>query len=220
MNGRLIVIEGLDGSGKATQTELLYKYILSKNIYCTRLSYPNYESDSSALVKMYLGGELSDNAEGVSAYAASAFYAVDRCADYLKYHKSRYESGGLFISDRYATSNAVYQTAKLPKENWDEFLDWLEDLEYAKLGVPKPDVVIYLDMDINVSQRLLAKRYSDGGSKDIHELDTGFLECCREAAMYCVKHYGWQYIRCDNGYAPRSVEDISDDVIKIASKYI
>ena len=220
MKGRLIVIEGLDGSGKATQTELLHKYITGKNIECTRLSYPNYSSDSSALVRMYLAGELSDKPEGVSAYAASAFYAVDRCADYLKFHKRKYENGGLFVSDRYATSNAIYQTAKLPKEEWAAFLDWLEDFEYTKLGVPKPDAVIYLDMDVNVSQKLLEKRYSDGGKKDIHEVDTAFLAKCREAAMYCAEHYGWQYIRCDDGQFPRSVSDISSDVIRITEKII
>ena len=216
MKGRLIVIEGLDGSGKATQTDLLYKYITNKNVKCTRLSYPNYDSDSSALIKMYLSGELSDSAQGVSAYAAAAFYAVDRCADYLKYHKQRYENGELFLSDRYATSNAIYQTAKLPKDEWDDFLDWLEDFEYIKLGVPKPDSVIYLDMGVNVSQKLLEKRYKDGGKKDIHELDTEFLKKCREAALYCANHYGWQYIKCDNGHEPRAIEDISAEIIGIA----
>lgn len=213
MKGKLIVIEGLDGSGKATQTQLLAKALTADGRQVTRLSYPNYDSPSSALVKMYLSGELSKDPAGVNPYAAAAFYAVDRCADYIKSWRSSYEDGGLFVSDRYATSNAVYQTTKLPKEEWKPFLAWLEDLEYARLGVPKPDMVIYLDMDVDVSQKLLAKRYGgDEAKKDIHESSVDFLRSCRETALFAAGQLGWHVIRCDDGRYPRSLDDIAAEV--------
>lgn len=221
MNGKLIVIEGLDGSGKATQTKLLCEHLKSKGIAFSQISYPNYDSPSSALIKMYLGGELADTPDGVNPYAAAAFYAVDRCADYLKYRKAEYESGALFVSDRYATSNAVYQTSKLPQESWDEYISWLDDLEYNKLGVPRPDIVIYLDMDIDVSQKLLSKRYDGNESKkDIHEADTAFLKRCRETALFAAQKLGWHVIRCDDGSAPLSLEEISHNIIETVTPFL
>ena len=221
MKGKLIVIEGLDGSGKATQTALLCEYLSGLGRSFKKLSFPNYDSPSSALVKMYLSGELSSTPDGVNPYAAASFYAVDRCADYLKYWKTDYENGGLFVSDRYATSNAVYQTSKLPKEQWGEYLRWLEDLEYVKLGVPKPDVVIYLDMDVEVSQKLLSKRYKgDEAKKDLHEANVEFLKKSRKTALYAAAELGWHVIRCDDGEQPRSVEDISKDIIAAAREYL
>ena len=210
MNGRLIVIEGLDGSGKATQTKILCDYLKENDISFTRLSYPNYDSPSSSLVKMYLGGELADDPDKVNPYAAAAFYAVDRCADFIKFHKDNYDNGGLFISDRYATSNAVYQTGKLPYEEWDSYIDWLYELEYEKLGIPKPDIVIYLDMSVDVSQKLLTARYNgNDGKKDIHECNVDFLKKCRETALYCAKKLDWKVISCDDGEKPKPVEDIA-----------
>ena len=221
MSGKLIVIEGLDGSGKATQTALLCERIEKLGIGYSRISYPNYDSPSSSLVRMYLGGELSDDPDGVNPYAAAAFYAVDRCADFLKYRKKEYDGGGLFISDRYATSNAVYQTSKLPKEQWAAYIGWLDDLEYNKLGVPRPDLVIYLDMDIGVSQKLLSKRYNgDDNKKDIHEANTDFLKRCRETALFAAKTLGWHIIRCDDGETPRSPDDISNDIFEAAKPFL
>ena len=157
----------------------------------------------------------------MNPYAAAAFYAVDRCADFLKYWKDEYEGGGLFVSDRYATSNAVYQTSKLPEAQWGDYLRWLENFEYDKLGVPKPDVVIYLDMDVSVSQQLLSKRYGgDESKKDIHELDVGFLRSCRRTALCAAEALGWHVIRCDDGRQPRSVSDISKDIIEAAKPYL
>ena len=221
MSGKLIVIEGLDGSGKATQTELLCKKTEQLGLRYSRISYPNYDSPSSSLVKMYLGGELSKDPDGVNPYAAAAFYAVDRCADFLKYRKKDYDTGGLFISDRYATSNAVYQTSKLPRNEWEAYINWLDDFEYNKLGVPKPDLVIYLDMDISVSQKLLSKRYNGIESKkDIHEADTEFLKRCRETALFAAKTLGWHVVRCDDGENPRSLESISHDIYKAARPFL
>lgn len=213
MSGKLIVIEGLDGSGKATQTAHLCDYIKEKGIEYTKLSFPNYDSPSSSLVKMYLGGEFSETPGGVNAYAAATFYAVDRCAGFLKDWKSDYDNGRLFIADRYSTSNAVYQTSKLPKNEWDMFLNWIEDFEYNKLGVPKPDRVIYLDMSVEVSQKLMSLRYQgDESKKDIHESSVEFLKQCRESALYAAEKLGWFVVSCDDGEKPRSVDDISKDI--------
>ncbi len=221
MNGKLIVIEGLDGSGKATQTALLCEHLKETGRSFTRLSYPNYDSPSSALVKMYLGGELSKDADGVNPYAAAAFYAVDRCADFLKFHKTDYENGGLFVSDRYATSNAIYQTSKLDESEWDAYISWLDDFEYKKLGVPRPDAVIYLDMSVEVSQKLLSKRYGgDESKKDIHEVNVDFLKQCRKTALCAAEKLGWHVIRCDDGETPRSIRDISGEVIALAERFI
>ncbi len=216
MSGRLIVIEGLDGSGKATQTDILCRCLTDRGVPFTKLSYPNYDSPSSAPVKMYLDGELADSPDKVNPYAAAVFYAVDRCADFIKYHKEAYDNGGLFISDRYATSNAIYQTGKLPFDEWDGYIDWLYDLEYNKLGIPKPDIVIYLDMSVDVSQKLLTARYNGNDSKkDIHECNVEFLRQCRETALYCAKKLGWTVIRCDDGETPRPVEKIAEEIRKI-----
>ena len=212
-SGKLIVIEGLDGSGKATQTKLLCDRLSKLDIEYTKMSFPNYESPSSALVKMYLGGELGTSADDVNPYAASVFYAADRCATFIKEYKHDYENGRLFISDRYSTSNAIYQTSKLPKEDWDSFLLWLEDLEYNKLEVPKPDLVIYLDMSVNVSQALMSQRYGgDETKKDIHEKNISFLIKCRQTALYTANKLGWKIIRCDNGISPRSIDDIASEI--------
>ena len=220
MSGKLIVIEGLDGSGKATQTKLLCDYLSGRGIEYTKLSYPKYDNPSSSLVKMYLGGELSDSPDGVNPYAAATFYAVDRCADFIKNHKAAYDNGSLFVSDRYATSNAVYQTSKLVCREWDGYLAWLEDFEYVKLGIPKPDIVIYLDMSVEVSQKLLSSRYGGVESKkDIHECDTDFLSRCRKTALYCAERLNWSVIRCDDGETPLPPNVIAD-MIKMKIKEI
>lgn len=221
MRGKLIVIEGLDGSGKATQTNNLFQYIKNKNINCRRLSFPNYESPSSALVKMYLGGEFSDTPDGVNAYAASSFYAVDRCAGFLKDWKSDYDTGKTLLCDRYATSNAIYQLSKLPENEWDTFLNWIEDFEYDKLGVPKPDKVIYLDMSVDVSQKLLSARYKgDESKKDIHESNVEFLKQCRKSAVYAADKLGWTVVSCDDGANPRSIDGIFGDIRKIVEEIL
>ena len=221
MSGKLIVIEGLDGSGKATQTASIFEYIKEKGVDCRRLSFPNYDSPSSALVKMYLSGELSDSPGGVNAYAASAFYAVDRCAGFLKDWKDDYHSGKIFLADRYATSNAIYQLSKLPESEWDVFLGWIEDFEYNKLGVPKPDKVIYLDMSVDVSQKLLSKRYNgDESKKDIHESNVEFLKECRKSAVYAAEKLGWAVVSCDDGENPRSIDEISRDIQKIVEEIL
>lgn len=212
--GKLIVIEGLDGSGKSTQLELLPQNLSAQGIHSQTVSFPDYDSDSSALVKMYLGGAFGKKPEDVNAYAASLFYAVDRYASYKANWGEYYNQNGVIVSGRYTTSNAVHQTSKMPESDWQGFLDWLYDLEYNKVGIPKPDKVIFLDMPVEVSQKLLSGRYSgDEAKKDIHESDTAYLEKCRKAAMFTARYSGWTIIPCAKDGKARSIQDISKDIL-------
>ena len=211
--GKLIVIEGLDGSGKSTQLELLPKSLSELGIECRTVSFPNYDSDSSALVKMYLSGEFGSKPEDVNAFAASTFYAVDRFASYKTNWGEFYENGGTVVAGRYTTSNAVHQASKLDPKKWEEFLSWLYEFEYEKIGIPKPDMVIFLDMPTDVSQKLLSKRYSgDNDKKDIHERDVDYLEHCRKAALFTAEFSGWQIVPCAENGEPRTIEAIAEDI--------
>ena len=208
----LIVIEGLDGSGKGTQAKLLAGKLNGQGKRVEKVSFPDYPSQSSALIKMYLAGEFGKHPDDVNAYAASSFYAVDRYASYKKNWEEIYKTG-IVIADRYTTSNAIHQCSKLHQNQWDEFLSWLFDFEYNKLSIPKPDVVIYLRVDPEVSQRLLEKRY-DGNieKKDIHEKDKEYLHRCQKAADYCAKRLGWMTIECIENGKMRSIESIADEI--------
>lgn len=213
--GKLIVIEGLDGSGKSTQLELLPQRLKEEGIDCKTVSFPNYESDSSALVKMYLRGDFGSNAGEVNAYAASCFYAVDRYASYKTNWGEFYNNGGIVVAGRYTTSNAVHQASKLQEENWEEFLSWLYDFEYNKIGIPKPDLVIFLDMPTSVSQKLLSKRYNDDNQKkDIHERDVDYLNHCRNSALFTAQFSNWQIISCAQGDNPKTIEQISNEILQ------
>lgn len=216
MPGKVVVIEGLDGSGKSTQFEIVDKLLSDKNIPHRAISFPDYDNPSSALVKMYLGGKFSKNATDVNAYAASSFYAVDRYASFKLYWEEAYKSGDLILASRYVTSNAIYQMVKCEKSEWDNYIDWLFEYEYNKLGLPKPDSVIFLDMPISVSQKLLSNRYDgDEDKKDIHEINVGFLNKCREAALYTAEKYNWNIIKCSDGKNPLPLEIITDEIMKI-----
>lgn len=219
--GKLIVIEGLDGSGKSTQLELLPKNLLKHGIQSQTVSFPDYDSDSSALVKMYLGGKFGKKPNDVNAYAASLFYAVDRFASYKTSWGSYYNQNGIIVSGRYTTSNAVHQTSKMDEGEWQGFIDWLYDLEYNKMGIPKPDKVIFLDMPVDVSQKLLSGRYKGNeAKKDIHESDTAYLDKCRKAAMFTAQYSGWKVIPCADGGEPRPIEAIAEDVLKETLKLL
>ncbi len=208
----MLVIEGLDGSGKATQTQKLMERLESLGKDAVKVSFPNYEDDSSALVKMYLRGDLGQ-AEEVNAYAASLFYTVDRYATFRKSYESFWKQGHCIVADRYTTSNMFHQCTKEPKENWDSYLSWLEDLEYEKVGLPRPTQVIYLDVEPEVSRALLSKRYEgDESKKDIHEANFAYLLRCREAALYAAEKFGWKVIACNKGSEMRSIEEISDEI--------
>ncbi len=217
MNAKFIVIEGLDGSGKATQAKILFDKISATGKTVKKLEFPDYANESSALVKMYLGGEFGSNPNDVNAYAASAFYAVDRVASFLKFWKKDYESDSVILSDRYATSNIIYQMSKLDKADWDSFIEWQEDFEYNKLAVPKPDKIIYLDVEPEVSQKLINKRYEgDESKKDLHEKNFAFLLECRKSALYAAKKCGWIVINCCENGEIKPIEVIAAEIEKAA----
>lgn len=216
MNGKLIVIEGLDGSGKATQAQKLFEKLKEQGKQIIKVSFPDYNSNSSALVKMYLNGEFGSDPNQVNPYAASSFYAIDRFASYTKNWKNFYLDDGTVIADRYTTSNAIHQCAKLPKEQWKDFINWLFHYEYELLGIPKPYRTLYLRVDPEVSQKLMTKRYQGNEErKDIHESDLEYLRRSREAADYCAKELGWTLIECVQNGDMRSIEDISADIFNV-----
>ena len=216
--GRLIVIEGLDGSGKGTQAKILAETLEKQCKKIKKVSFPVYESNSSALVKMYLAGEFGTRPGDVNAYAASSFYAVDRFASFKSDWEKLYSDDYIIIADRYTTSNGVHQCSKLPEEQWEDYMDWLYDFEYVKMGIPKPDCVIYLDMSPEVSQKLLSGRYrGDESKKDIHEKDREYLARSRKAARFCAEHDKWTTIKCDNGHNPYTIEEIALKVLNTVS---
>lgn len=212
MKGRLIVIDGLDGAGKQTQAALLLNHFAREGVPARGISFPDYTHTSSALVKQYLAGEFG-RADDVSAYAASSFYAVDRYASYVGYWKGDYLAGHTIIADRYATSNLIHQMGKLPRGEWDAFMDWSADFEYEKLGLPRPDAVLFLDMHPDVSERLLMKRYGgDASKKDIHEADAAYMCRCRVCALYAAERCGWSTVRCSDDRAAFSPQVIAERV--------
>jgi dTMP kinase len=195
--GKLIVFEGIDGSGKSTQFRRICARLESEGRHFKKLTFPRYQEQSSALIRMYLGGAFGENPGDVNAYAASTFYAVDRFASYIQDWREAYLAGSLILADRYTTSNAIHQMAKLPFKEWDSYLAWLEQYEYELLSLPRPDVVAFLDMPPAVSQRLLSRRYAgDESRKDIHERNCAYLEGCRRSAVYAAERLGWKVIPC------------------------
>lgn len=215
MKGKLIVLEGIDGSGKETQSNLLEKKLKEKGRKVMHISFPDYESPSSALVKMYLKGDFGRNPEDVNPYAASLFYAVDRFASYRMKWKDFYEKGGIVIADRYTTSNMVHQMTKYEDEvKRKDFLSWLEKTEYGELELPRPDLVILLDIPLAVSENLVKERAKKGGSMDIHEQHLDYLRKCHDAYRQLVALYHWKRIPCTEEGRLRSIEDIGKDVEK------
>ena len=213
--GKLIVIEGTDGSGKSTQFRLLTDRLESEQVKFQKLVFPQYSEPSSALIRMYLGGEFGKSPSDVNAYAASAFYSVDRYASYRKVWGKWYEEGGLVVSDRYTTSNAVHQASKEPEDKREDFLNWLYDFEYDKLGLPRPDLVIYLDVPTDFTEKMLRHRESETNTQaDIHEQDMQYLATCRRMGRAAAGHYGWTVIRCVRDGAMRSMEDIHEEIYR------
>lgn len=219
--GKVIVIEGLDGSGKATQTARLYELLSARGVQVRRVSFPDYDSPSSALVKMYLNGEFGSDPGDVNGYAAAAFYAVDRYASFKKDWGKAYDDGAVILCDRYATSNAVYQMTKVPQCEREEYLRWLEELEYCRLGIPRPDLVIYLDVPTDISQSLMSRRYDgDESKKDLHERNLAYLAQCGESARYSAVKLNWNVISCVRDGKMRSIDDISAEIAKLTDKLI
>ncbi len=221
--GKLITIEAGDGSGKATQTKALYDRLLAEGYQVLKVEYPDYQSESSALVRMYLGGEFGQQAENVSAYGASAFFAVDRYASYLLKWRQAYEAGWIILADRYTTSNMVHQAVKLKDSaEREEFLTWLWDFEFGRLQLPVPDRVIYLDMPPEISDRLINSRAAKDSSrkKDIHEKDTSYLHHCHRAYNEVAEKYGWVKISCAQQGNLRTVQDIHEDVYQAVKEIL
>ena len=211
----LIVVDGLDGSGKTTQYDII-KEKLSERHNVKAISFPDYEQPSSSLVKMYLNGEISQNAEGVNAYAASSFYAVDRYASYKMFWEENYKNGDLIFASRYVSSNAIHQMVKLPENQWDAYLEWLYDYEYCKLGLPVPNLVIFLDMPVEISQKLMSERYGgDESKKDIHEANIKYLQACRKSALYAAEKLGWKVVECSRDGAPVTIDEISRKLLEL-----
>ena len=211
--GKLIVIEGTDGSGKSTQFRLLSQRLQDEGVNFKHIVFPRYSEESSALIRMYLGGQFGTNPSDVNAYAASSFYAVDRYASYKMDWGNDYENGGLILSDRYTTSNAVHQASKEPTENRTAFWSWLYDFEYDKLGLPQPDLIIYLDVPTDFTEKLMRGRESaTGTTADIHEKDMAYLATCRETGRAAAQFYGWSVINCVKDGQMRSIEDIHQEI--------
>jgi len=217
--GKLIVIEGTDGSGKSTQFRKLWEHLQADGVPFQHIVFPRYSEDSSALIRMYLGGQFGDKPSDVNAYAASSFYAVDRFASYKMDWGKWYEEGGLVLSDRYTTSNAVHQASKEPEEKQAEFLKWLYDFEYDKLGLPCPDLTIYLDVPTDFTEKLLRHREADTNTKaDIHEKDMDYLATCRNTGRKAAGFYNWTVIQCVKDGAMRSIEDIHEEIYNHVKK--
>jgi len=217
--GKLIVFEGTDGSGKSTQFARLCRRLEEEGRPFQKLVFPQYQEPSSALIRMYLGGEFGSSPSDVNAYAASSFYAVDRYASWKKVWGGYYTDGGMILSDRYTTSNAVHQACKLPEEEWDAFFCWLRDFEHGKLGLPEADLVIYLDMPTEQAVENLRRRENETHTTaDIHEVDTGYLARCRKTALAAAEVYGWHRVAClDEKGALRSIEEIHEEIWQIAA---
>lgn len=218
--GRLIVIDGVDASGKSTQAELILKRLEAEGEKVKLISFPCYDEDYSAPIKMYLGGEFGNTPESVNAYAASAFYAVDRYCSYKKSWGRLLEEGYTLIAARYTTSNAIHQGEKFKKEERKAYFEWLYDFEFNKMALPKPDKVIFLNMPPEKSLELLMVRYKgEESKKDIHEKDNGYLFTCYETAVYAAEVLGWNTVNCtDASNNIRSVSEINDEIYSIIKR--
>ncbi len=217
--GKLIVIEGTDGSGKSTQFAKLTQRLQDEGVVFKTLVFPQYNKASSALIRMYLGGEFGSHPSDVNAYAASAFYAVDRYASFKQDWGKWYEEGGIIVSDRYTTSNAVHQTSKEAPEHQAEFLKWLYEFEYDKLGMPRPDVTIYLDVPTAFTEKLMRHReQSTNTHADIHEKDMQYLATCRETGRKAAQYYGWNVVQCVKDDKMRTIEDIHEEIYTLVKK--
>ncbi len=220
MKGKLFVIEGVDGSGKATQTDLLYQALQNEGKTVRKISFPNYDSPSSSLIKMYLNGEFGTDPQAVNAYATSVFFAVDRFASFRTDWHSFYEDGGIIIADRYVTSNLVHQAGKIEDvAEKERYIQWLSHLEYDIFGLPRPDCVIFLDMPPAYSLRLRQQRNTlkQGLTHDIHEEDQGYLYQAYENATAIAQHQAWHVINCVADYEIRTIEEIHQEIMQIFS---
>ncbi|PRR77881.1 Thymidylate kinase [Clostridium liquoris] len=220
--GKLIVLEACDGSGKATQTKKLYERLILEGYDVLKVEYPNYESDSSALIKMYLNGEFGDKPEDVNAYTASTFYAVDRYASFKKHWEGFYDKGGIVLADRYTTSNMVHQASKIDNlEEKNKFLNWLCDLEFNLMGLPIPDVVVFLNMPPEYSKKLISNRknkFTGEEEKDIHEKNEEYLIHSYKNACKIAEKYNWKQIDCISAGNIKTIDDIHEEIYEAIIK--
>lgn len=221
MSGKLIVFEGTDGSGKATQAGMLGIKLKEQGVPFQEIDFPRYGNPFAEPARLYLDGALGKKPGDVSAYAASTLYAVDRYASYKQDWGAAYEAGMLILANRYTTSNAVHQASKLQPAEREEFLDWLFDLEYCRLGLPEPDLVLYLDLPTELSEQMLRQReHSTGVKADIHEQDDTYLRNCRMNARQVARDLGWAMVNCARDGQIRSVQDIHSEVWRKVKKYL
>ena len=222
--GKLFVIEGTDGSGKQTQFERLQKHLNEDKIEYKTVSFPNYESPSSSLVKMYLSGEFGNDPKAISPYIASTFYAADRYATYKKEFEEYYQNGGIILADRYTTANMVHQAGKIEDEaEREKFINWLFDLEFNLYGIPKPTEVFFLNMPTQMAQKLMKNRenkFSHTQEKDIHERNAKHLEESYKAACSVSKKYGWYEIRCVENENLRTIDEIHEEIYEEVKRKI
>jgi len=217
--GKLVVFEGIDGSGKSTQFELMCERFLSEKIQFKRLVFPRYSEPSSALIKMYLAGDFGDSPDSVNAYAASSFFAVDRYASYIQDWREYYESGGLILTDRYTTSNALHQGAKMAAKQREAFLKWLYEYEFDHIGLPTPDLVVFMDIDAEFAAKRLHHRQTETGTEaDIHENDMTYLQNCAESGKQAAAQFGWHSVSCVINGVERDKFDIHDEIAGIIIK--
>ena len=215
MTARLIAIEGLDGSGKETQTKLLRQFLEAQGAKVGSISFPQYGEPSADLVEDYLKGGFGENAADVNAYAASSFFALDRLVSYLRKWRKEFESCDVFLADRYVTSNAIHQCSKLPESEWAAFTTWLFEYEHKYLGLPRPNHVVYLRLDLAASQKLLERRYGgDVSQRDVHERDLAYLERSRCAAEWCCSRFNWTPVECTSNNALRAREDVHKELLE------
>lgn len=217
-NYKIIVIEGVDSSGKATQSKLLYDRLSNSGKDVVSVEFPNYKSQSSAVAKMYLAGEFGTNPSDVSPYAASTFFAVDRFASVRGEWKGYFSDDKIIIADRYTTSNMVHQASKISDDDEKtKFLDWLYDFEYNVLSLPKPDLVIFLDMPVENARELMrdrANKFDNSAVKDIHERSESYLQKSYDNACFVANKYGWKHIKCAVDGKVRTIDDISEEIYK------
>lgn len=219
--GKLIVLEGTDGSGKATQCAALAEALDQEGIDCKKIEFPRYGEESSALIRMYLRGAFGNNPSDVNAWAASTFYAVDRYASYKQDWGVYYERGGVILADRYTTSNAVHQGSKLASEARREYFHWLFDFEYRLMGLPRPDLVLYLDVPVDLTAENMHRReLQTNAAADIHEKDSDYLRCCRQAASEAAELFGWKRIPCAENGNMRAIADIHQDVLRAVKEIL
>ena len=222
--GKLIVIEGTDSSGKETQTRKLYERLEKEITNVRKLSFPNYKSPACEPVKMYLAGAFGDNALDINPYPLSTMFAIDRYASYKMEWEKFYQDGGIIVTDRYTTSNMVHQASKIESiDKKNEYLDWLEELEYSKMGIPRPDLIIFLNMPTETAAELMAQRknkITGEDIKDIHEKDISYLKKSYENACNIAKKYNWLEIKCVENGRLKTIDEIGEEIFSVVEKIL